>query len=188
MVYGCEMSATSNNPKAVVEQAAMAAKSATTVQELRGALSILLPALLGATIQQTADAIGVGHATVSRLRATFSEPAPAPGTTPKATWGGRRNAWMSFEEEQEFLAPWLEKATQGALVVASPIREALAQRLQQPVKASVVYRMLERHDWRKVAPDTRHPKSDPVVQEAWKKNSRKIWMRFSNPKSQKDAR
>ena len=28
---------------------------------------------------------------------------------------------------------------------------------------------LERHDWRKVAPDTRHPKSDPAIQDAWKK-------------------
>ena len=35
---------------------------------------------------------------------------------------------------------------------------------------------LERHGWRKIAPDTRHPKSDPRVQEEWKKNSRKIWL------------
>ena len=76
---------------------------------------------------------------------------------------------MSFDEEKEFLEPWLAKAEKRSLVVASPIREALAQRPGQPVKASVVYRMRARHDWRKVAPDTRHPKSDPVVQEAWKK-------------------
>jgi hypothetical protein len=30
--------------------------------------------------------------------------------------------------------------------------------------------MLARHDWRKVAPDTRHPKSDPQAQQDWKKN------------------
>jgi len=89
---------------------------------------------------------------------------------------------MSFEEEKEFLAPWLAKAVNGTLVVAAPIREALAQRLGQPIKASVLYRMLARHDWRKVAPDTRHPKSDPVVQDAWKKNSRKTWQRCSSPK------
>jgi hypothetical protein len=33
----------------------------------------------------------------------------------------------------------------------------------------VIYRLLARHGWRKVAPDTRHPKSKPEVQEAWKK-------------------
>ena len=50
-----------------------------------------------------------------------------------------------------------------------------ATALGQPVKPSVIYRLLARHGWRKVAPDTRHPKSQPEVQEAWKKNSRKNW-------------
>ncbi len=182
MVYGYGMSTTSNKSQAVVERATIAAQSATTLHELRRALSILLPAFFGATNQKTAEAIGVGHATVSRLRASFSEPKAGQDSDTKTTWGGRRNALLSFEEEQEFLAPWLAKAQQGVLVVASPIREALAKRLAQPVKASVVYRMLARHGWRKVAPDTRHPKSDPAVQDAWKKNSRKLWRNFSNRK------
>jgi transposase len=182
------MSTTSNHLENVVSRATLAAQSATTVQQLRLALSILLPVILGATNQQTAQVIGVSHATVSRLRAAFSEVKSDQPTAAKSTWGGRRNAWMSFEEEQKFLAPWLEKANQGVLVVASPIREALATHLGQPVKASVVYRMLERHDWRKVAPDTRHPKSDPAIQDAWKKNSRKIWMHSSTPMLPKGER
>lgn len=52
------------------------------------------------------------------------------------------------------------------------LRAALAQKLGRKVAASVVYRMLARHGWRKVAPDTRHPKSDPKVQEEWKKTLR----------------
>lgn len=182
------MSTPSNHLETVVSRATLAAQSATTVQELRLALSILLPAVLGATNQQTAQVLGVGHATVSRLRAAFSEVKSGQPTAAKSTWGGRRHAWMSFEEEKEFLAPWLAKADQGVLVVASPIREALAKRLGQPVKASVLYRLLERHDWRKVAPDTRHPKSDPTIQDAWKKNSRKIWMHSSSRKSPKGER
>jgi hypothetical protein len=39
--------------------------------------------------------------------------------------------------------------------------------------------MLARHGWRKVAPDTRHPKSAPLVQEEWKKNSPKHWLGIS---------
>ena len=42
----------------------------------------------------------------------------------------------------------------------------------------VVDRLLERHGWRKVAPDTHHPKSDPAAQEEWKKNCRKCWRPF----------
>ena len=84
-------------------------------------------------------------------------------------WGGRRQSLLTPAVEVAFLKPWLASAATGHLVVVSPIRAALAQRLGQPVKPSVVYRLLSRHGWRKVAPDTRHPHSKPEVQEAWKK-------------------
>ena len=82
---------------------------------------------------------------------------------------------MSIEEERAFLAPWVEQAKSGSVLVISVIRAALAQRLGRPVAASVAYRLLARHGWRKVAPDTRHPKSDPQIQEDWEKNSPKRW-------------
>ena len=82
---------------------------------------------------------------------------------------------MTLEEEEEFLSPWLEQARKGGLLVVSPLRAALAQKLGKPVKASVVYRLLARHGWRKVSPDTRHPKSDPQAQAEWKKNFPKRW-------------
>jgi len=82
---------------------------------------------------------------------------------------------MRAEEEREFLRPWAEHAQAGGVVVVAPIRAALAQHLGRTVAASVVYRFLARQGWRKVAPDTRHPKSDPQIQEAWKKNFRKTW-------------
>ena len=83
---------------------------------------------------------------------------------------------MSFEDELEFLRPWATQALTGGVLVLSPIRAALAQHLGRKVSASVVYRLLARHGWRKAAPDTRHPKSDPQIQEAWKKNCRKTWL------------
>ena len=82
---------------------------------------------------------------------------------------------MSVEEEKEFLAPWEEQAKVGGVLVVSAIRAALAEKVGRAVVASVTYRLLKRHDWRKIAPDTRHPKSDPKVQEEWKKNSRRRW-------------
>lgn len=83
---------------------------------------------------------------------------------------------MSVEEERDFLAPWAQLAAAGNMLVVSPLRAALAQKLGKKVSASVVYRLLERHGWRKVAPDTRHPKSDMEAQEDWKKNCPKIWL------------
>jgi len=72
-------------------------------------------------------------------------------------------------------SPWAEKAQAGGVLVLSPIRAALAQRLGRKVPTSIVYLFLARHGWRKVAPDTRHPKNDPQIQEDWKNNYRKIW-------------
>ena len=88
----------------------------------------------------------------------------------------RRQALLSVEQEAQFLAPWAEQAKQAGVLVLSLIRAALAQRLGRPVAASVVWRLLARHGWRKVAPDTLHPKSDLVAQQAWKKNSPKRWL------------
>jgi transposase len=77
-----------------------------------------------------------------------------------------------------FYCPGRNKLKKGGILVVSVIRAALAQKLGKPVKPSVVYRLLERHGWRKVAPDTHHPKSDPKIQEEWKKKSQKRWLPF----------
>lgn len=152
----------------------MSAALTTSVESLRQCQAILLPALFGATLEQTASVLGVGRSTVARLQSTFRKNR-AVLPNPDRNWGGRRQSLLSREEESDFLKPWLESAAAGNLVVVSPIRAALAQRLGKPVKASVIYRLLARHGWRKVAPDTRHPKSKPEVQEEWKKNSLKCW-------------
>ncbi len=143
-------------------------------RELRQAMAVLLPAELKASLEQTARVLGVGRATVPRLQAGFRQQRQSRTAVRKA-WGGRRRTLMSVQEEQEFLRPWAAQAKAGSVLVLSPIRAALAQQLGRAVARSVVYRFLARHGWRKVAPDTRHPKSDPRIQEDWKKNSRKIW-------------
>ena len=158
----------------IVKRAQLTAATSTSVESLRQCQAVLLPALFGATLEQTAEVLGVGRATVARLQAAFRKPGAALPAAAR-NWGGRRQSLLTPEEEAAFLKPWLPSAATGHLVVVSPIRAALAQRLGQPVKPSVVYRLLSRHGWRKVAPDTRHPKSQPEVQEAWEKNSLKCW-------------
>lgn len=158
----------------LVAQAQAVIAKATDLEEFRCAQAVLLPALLGATMEQTAAVLGVGRATVPRLQARLRQQYVEPKAA-RPSWGGRRRAWLSPEEERRFLAPWSEASKAGGVLVVSPIRAALAQKLGRPVAASVVYRMLARQGWRKVAPDTRHPKSDPKIQENWKKNCPKHW-------------
>jgi len=158
----------------LVTQARQVTRQPRTLDQYRQALAVLLPAQLGASLEQTAAVLGVGRASVHRLQRRFRARRQSAAGPPRS-WGGRRRALLSREQEVQFLAPWVERAQTGGVLVVSPIRAALAQQLGRPVAAAVVYRLLARHGWRKVAPDTRHPQSDPPVQEDWKKNSRKCW-------------
>src|SRR3990172_1501701 len=133
----------------VVEtRAGKAVSTARTVQELRAAQSIWLPATLGITLEQTAALLGISRASVARLQKRFRERLtehPRADSPKRASWGGRRRALMSYQEEQAFLAPWVEQAAGGGILVVSPLRAALAQKVDERVAASVVYRMLARH-------------------------------------------
>lgn len=86
--------------------------------------------------------------------------------------GGRRRENMDKGEEAAFLAPFYDKAAQGGILVAGEIKRALDDHLGRKVPLSSVYNLLHRHNWRKLAPDKRHPKADAAAQAEWKKNSR----------------
>ena len=69
--------------------------------------------------------------------------------------------------------PFLEQAATGGVLVVGQIKVALDARLGREAALASVYNLLHRHDWRKLAPDKRHPQSDLLAQEDWKKNSPK---------------
>jgi len=165
----------------LVSKAQTVVAKTTDLGEFRAAQAILLPALAHTTLEQTAALLGVGRATVARLQQRLRE---SIGTSPpgRRRWGGRRHALLTFQEEEEFLAPWVQQAAAAGVLVVSPLRAALAERLGRKVAASVVYRLLARHGWRKLSPDTKHPKSDPVAQAEWKKNSPSCWQICSPPR------
>jgi len=159
----------------LLKQACQAARQTGNLNEYKQALAISLPSEFGMTLEQTGRALGVSRATVHRLQTRFKKRRGDGAAARKSSWGGRRHALMSMDEEKDFLGPWAEQAKTGGVLVVSPIRAALSQKLGRPVAASVVYRFLARHGWRKMAPDTRHPKSHPQLQEDWKKNFPKRW-------------
>jgi hypothetical protein len=87
--------------------------------------------------------------------------------------GGRRRQHFTVEQEAELLKPFLQKASEGGILVVSQIKPHLEAALGRPMALSTVYALLHRHNWRKLAPDKQHPKSDVEAQETFKKNSRK---------------
>jgi hypothetical protein len=64
----------------------------------------------------------------------------------------------------------MSKAKEEGILVVSEIKNALDQRLGRNLALASAYNLLHRHNWRKLAPDKRHPKSDTDAHEVWKKN------------------
>lgn len=144
---------------------------AKTVEEIQRALSVLLMAEGHMEAEQASSLLGISKRTLFRYREGFRhQDRPS-----RSTWGGRRHYLMSPEEEQAFLSPWLEKAREGGVITVPPLHAALEEKLGRKLPPSTTYRLLSRHGWRKVTPDTRHPKSKPEEQEEFKKNSPKLW-------------
>lgn len=165
----------------LVAQARRTVKTTRNLDDFRAALAVLLPAKVGLTLEETAHMLGVGTASINRFQTRFHLGRTA--ASGRRNWGGRRQSLLTPQEEIDFLKPWAEQAREAGLLVLSPIRAALAQRVGHPVKASVVWRLLARHGWRKVAPDTKHPKNDPQIMKVWKKNSPKLWLPCSEKTS-----
>ena len=155
-----------------IQRAKQLRDQASTVAEYRKALSVLLVAEHGFDADRVADTLGVSRRTVFRDRDKIR----TQDDSCKNTWGGRRNASMTIEEEREFLAQWSTQAIQGGVLTVPPIHAALVEKLGHDIPLATTYRLLARHGWRKVQPDTKHPKSDPAAQDEFKKNSPKRWL------------
>jgi hypothetical protein len=144
---------------------------AKTAVELRKALSVLLIAEGGLDADKASGLLGISERTVFRNRRNISNQDEGE----KNTWGGRRRYTMTIEEENEFLRDWGARAVEGGVLSVPPIHAALIEKLGRSIPISTTYRLLARHGWRKVQPDTKHPKSDQAIQEEYKKNSLKLW-------------
>ena len=119
--------------------------------------------------EQIATQLGVSRPFVSKITSLYKRFGPQGLETVGP--GGRRNEYLSKAEEAAFLAPFIERAAQGEIVTAKLIQEAFEQRLGHEVDESTIYRLLQRHHWRKVMPRPLHPEADPKEQEAFKKTS-----------------
>ena len=88
-------------------------------------------------------------------------------------YGNHRN--MSFEEEAELLQTFTKAAEAGEIIEVSDILRAYEEKLGRSCRKDHgrIYHVLERHEWRKVKPRSRHPKkASPEVIEASKKLTR----------------
>lgn len=83
--------------------------------------------------------------------------------------GNRPRSYLKLEQEAELLENFSDAAQEGLVTTAREIKQALEGKIGIQVWPSTVYRLLERHGWRKLAPRPYHPEGDKEAREAFKK-------------------
>jgi len=83
--------------------------------------------------------------------------------------GNHRN--LSYEDEEKILNKYEESAEKGQVIRVSEIEEEYQKKCGHKIGAGTIYRVLKRHNWRKVMPRSKHPKKadDKKIEES-KKN------------------
>jgi transposase len=115
--------------------------------------------------------LGVGKGTVHNLISDYNRFGPE--IVEKTGRGGRRNAHLTPEEEAEFIGPFVDMARKGQIVRGAQMGKLLEERVGYPLHHSIIYRLLDRHGWRKVVPRPFHTNAKEEIQEEFKKNSRR---------------
>ena len=86
--------------------------------------------------------------------------------------GGRRWSLLSSPQEEALLGAFEKMALEGEWITAKQMLPEICRVTGEEVSLAYVYRLLQRHQWRKLGPRPRHVKADPQAQEEFKKNSR----------------
>jgi transposase len=154
---------------------------AVTKADYRRVLCVWLRAVLGMPAVEIALALGWSLGTVHNLHSQYRHEGAS--ILVGCGRGGRRRELLTVAEEEKLLAEFVARAEQGDLTEVSAVWATLEQQVGQVVAKSTVYRLLERHGWRKLAPRPFHPDASLGVQEAFKKSSG-VWCVTRRPAKQ----
>lgn len=145
-------------------------KKATSVLEYRHAQVLHLRGSFGKTAKEIAALTQYSQQNVSAIIGDYFKRGltalTALNNTRQRKWGN-----MTLEEEQRFIRAHLKKAENGEIIEVSSIKKAYEKEIGKQTSLSVVYNLLHRHGWRKIAPRPYHPKRDPEKADAFKKTS-----------------
>ena len=138
------------------------AQKANRDKQIENRLKVLALRYEGKSLDEIANATGFHHAHISNLiRKYFEEGLQS--ISEKHYAGNRRN--MSIEEETAFLEQYRQPGEAGHILDVRAIKTAYEEKVGHRIGSSQIYRVLERHGWRKVMPRSKHPKkaSEEVI-------------------------
>jgi len=126
----------------------------------------------GLTNDEIAQKLDTSDKMVSQWVSAYINNGGIAALLPKERIGMHRN--LSIEEEKEFLSAYTKQAEVGQIIDLNELKAAYIKKVGHSIGGSQIYRMLERHGWRKVMPRSKHPQkaSDEAI-EASKKLKQK---------------
>ena len=129
---------------------------------------------LGKKNKEIAEILDVHHKVVSKWISIFTKQG-IQGLMNKPKGGNHKN--MTFEEEEEFLKQFEERAEKGELLTTNEIKQEYIKLVGHNIGHDQIYRVLRRHGYRKIMPRSKHPKkaSDEDIEQSKKKF--RIWCR-----------
>lgn len=151
-------------------------REACDVDSYKKRLAIWLTVIGPFHAHQVAAMLGVSTPSVWLWLSQYNKRGPS-GLSRKGR-GGRRRAFLSWDEEEAVLNSLETRAVEGKVLTAKQLLPVIRQEVGKEVCLGYVYALLKRHRWRKLGPRPRHVKADPEKQEEFKKNSRSL---FSKP-------
>jgi transposase len=116
-----------------------------------------------------ASRFGVRPQTVRKWLSAYRQRGPAGVETPGR--GQRQRAYLSLEQEWRLLESFYPQSVAGHVSTGRGVKAVLEQEVGHAVAKSTVYRLMKRHQWRKVVPRPRHPQGTAEKQETVKKTS-----------------
>lgn len=155
--------------KPTIARLAERLKQARSHAEYQRIQCVLIRATLGSSAAQIAELLGWSTATVHVIHSRWAKEGDS--IFEVRARGGRRHHYLSAEQEAQVLAPFSAMARAGGLLKVAEIQQAYESQAGVAVAPSTIYRLLDRHGWRKVVPRPRHPKADVAAQDAFKKTA-----------------
>jgi transposase len=149
-----------------IRRAMLAASRTSTFQRLQ---CLWLRARQDLATEAIAQTVGLSVSHVRRVWSDYLRGglAAAQGR-PK---GGRRHQNLTVNQERALLQPLHQQARAGQLISARNLKTRYETQVGHAVPDSTVYRLLARHQWRRVSPRPKHPKDNPAARAAFKKTS-----------------
>ena len=124
----------------------------------------------GKSAEEVAAATGFHAASISRLTAKYVK-GGIEAISGNHYGGNHKN--MTAEKEAELLEPFRIQAEAGQMLSIAEIKASYEAAVGHSIGCSQIYRVLHRHNWRKVMPRSKHPKkaSDEAIEASKKLTS-----------------